>query len=132
MAYCVVCSYVLYTWRSSLRECSISHMHRPLGQCRAEFTTCNLVLRTHVCQTCWLGEKNASALLAVESVGGKSINICRILCQKQCNCSPLNQQGVLWASSDETLLCRCLHHPQQGQQARDHRDDLRPELLVNS
>lgn len=72
-------------------------------------------------------------LLAVELVGGKSINVCHILCQKQCNCSPLNQQGVRWAGSDEIpLCCRCLHRPQQGQQAGDHRDDLRPESLVNS
>lgn len=55
-----------------------------------------------------------------------------ILCQKYCNCSPLNQQGVRWASFDETALRCCLHHPQQGQQAGDHRDDLRLESLVNS
>lgn len=68
------------------------------------------------------------ALLAVELVGGKSINVCRILCQKRCNCSPLNQQGVRWASSDETPL----RHPRRGQLAGDQRDDLRPESLVNS
>lgn len=72
------------------------------------------------------------ALLAVELVGGKSINVCHILCQKQCNCGPLNQRDVWWASADETPLRCCLHHPQQGQQAGDHRDDLRPESLVNS
>lgn len=81
---------------------------------------------------CGGGAVDVLALLAVELVGGKSINVCHILCQKQCNCSPLNQQGVRWASSDETPLCRCLRHPQQGQQAGDHRDDLRPKSLVNS
>ena len=77
-------------------------------------------------------KKNVSAQLDVELKGGKSINVCHILCQKRRNCSPLNQRGVWWASSDETAVCCCLHQPQRGQQAGDHRDDLRPESLVNS
>lgn len=65
----------------------------------------------------------------MQLVGGKSINVWRILCQERCNCGPLNQQGVRWVGSDGTPR----HRPQQGQEAGGGgRDDLRPETLLKS
>lgn len=46
MVYYIVCSHLLYTRCSCLGQCSVYHMHWPLGQRRPEFTTCNLVMRT--------------------------------------------------------------------------------------
>lgn len=107
-------------------------MHRPLGQRRAEFTTCNLVRQTLVVKPFGGGGENVSALLAVELVGGRSINVCHILCQKQCNCSPLNQQGVRWAGSDEHLTAAASAIRSRVSRLGDRRDDLKPESLLKS